>query len=153
MNLTVCSMDASATLITLNREDARALFARGEPGSSWTVLMSLLERYAGQAGRYVRLGPSLDVLQQGLEERAGEGNLAAARQLLSGGQPLPGLDDSGQATMMRPDLVPHAASEFAGLLQLWPRDEGAGWHVVQSIAALLEQAAGDGYCVVFISGV
>jgi hypothetical protein len=146
-------MDTFSTLITLSREDARALFARGEPGGNWIVLMSLLERCEGQAGRHLSLGPSWDSLQQDLVERATQENLAAALQLLSGGQPLPGLDQSGQATMMRPDLVPHAASEFAGLLQLWPRDEGSGWHVVQSIAALLEQAAGDGYCVVFISGV
>ncbi|MFP6649462.1 MAG: hypothetical protein VB817_08365, partial [Pirellulaceae bacterium] len=72
-------MDASTTLITLSREDARALFARGEPGSSWTVLMSLLEKYTGQAGRHVKLGPSWDVLRQGLKERAAEENLAAAR--------------------------------------------------------------------------
>ena len=146
-------MDASTTLITLSREDARALFARGEPGSSWTVLMSLLEKYAGQAGRHVKLGPSWNALRQGLEERAAEENLAAAGQLLSGGQPLPGLDNDGQATMMRPDLVPHAASEFSDLLQRWPRDDDAAWQTVQSLAALLEQAARDGYCVVFISGV
>jgi hypothetical protein len=146
-------MDAFSTLITLSREDARALFARGEPGGNWTILMSLLERCEGQAGRHLDLGPSWDSLQQRLEERAREDNLAAALQLLSGGQPLPGLDQGGQATMMRPDLVPHAASEFAGLLQLWPREEDADWHVVQSIATLLEQAARDGCCVVFISGV
>ena len=116
-------------------------------------MISLLEECEGQAGRYLDLGPSWDSLQQRLEERAREDNLAAALQLLSGGQPLPGLDQDSQATMMRPDLVPHAASEFSDLLQLWPREEGADWHVVQSIVDLLEQAARDGCCVVFISGV
>ena len=146
-------MNAAATLISLSREDARELFARGEPGSSWTVLMGLLEKYGAEPGRCLALDPSWHSLQQVLEDQAAEGTLAAARQLLSAGQPLPGLEGSRDATIMRPDLVPHAARELAELVECWPGDDDHAWQALQPVAALMEQAASSGYCVVFISGV
>ena len=147
-----CSVDTPATLITLSREDARQLFAKGEPERLWALLMSLQDSYADQAGRGLALDPSWHALQQAMEEHVEEGNLAAARQLFANGRPLPGLEEGRQATMMRPDLVPHAAREFASLAQDWPQDD-ALWHTLQAVAALADQAARDGYCVVFISGV
>ena len=146
------SVDTPATLITLSREDARQLFAETEPARRWPVVMSLQDSYAPEVGRGVPLDPSWSALQQALEEHASEGNLAAARQLFANGRPLPGLEEGRQATMMRPDLVPHAAREFASLVQDWPQDD-ALWHTLQAVAALADQAARDGYCVVFISGV
>lgn len=151
-NMERCSVDRPATLITLSREDARQLFAKGEPGRLWALLMSLQESYADQAGRGLALDPSWHALQQAMEEHAEEENLAAARQLFANGRPLPGLEEGRQATMMRPDLVPHAAREFAGLVQDWPQQD-AHWQMLQDVAALVDQAASDGYCVVFISGV
>ena len=38
------SVDTPATLITLSREDARQLFAEGEPTRRWDLLMSLQEK-------------------------------------------------------------------------------------------------------------
>jgi hypothetical protein len=148
-----CSVDTPATLITLSREDARQLFAEGEPARRWDLLLSLQEKYSEESGRGLVLDSSWHALQQALEDHASEeGNLAAARQLFANGRPLPGLEQGRQATMMRPDLVPHAARECAQLVQAWPQDD-ALWHSLQAVAALVDQASREGYCVVFLSGV
>ena len=156
-------MAEPATLTTLDREDAKQLFARGEPGDAWKVLESLLETYSGQPARQLRLEPAWQLLEQALEAAslAQESKFAAARQLFSRGRPLPGIEDPGQATMMRPDLVPHAARELAELdrtelLRLVPHNEADGeaaWQILQAVSELVDRAADDGYCVVFVQAV
>ena len=146
------SVARPARLITLNREDARQLFAEGDPAGRWNVLLALQERFAEDAVRSLSLDPSWHVLQQALDDHAVEGGLVAARQLFAEGRPLPGLEAGRDVTMMRPDLVPHAARELAAIVDGWPQDD-ALWQMLQSVAALVDHAARDEYCLVFVSGV
>ena len=145
-------MARPARLITLSREDARQLFAEGDPVGRWNVLMAQQERCAEEAGRSLSLDPSWHVLQQALDDHAAEGGLVAARQLFAEGRPLPGLEAGREVTMMRPDLVPHAARELAGIVDGWPQDD-ALWQMLRSVAVLVDHAARGEYCLVFVSGV
>ena len=146
------SVARPARLITLSREDARQLFAEGDPVGRWNVLMAQQERCAEEAGRSLSLDPSWHVLQQALDDHAAEGGLVAARQLFAEGRPLPGLEAGRDVTMMRPDLVPHAARELAGIVDGWPQDDDLR-QMLRSVADLVDQAAQDEYCLVFVSGV
>ena len=146
------SVARPARLITLSREDARQLFAEGDPVGRWNVLMAQQERCAEEVGRSLSLDPSWHVLQQALDDHAAEGGLVAARQLFAEGRPLPGLEAGRDVTMMRPDLVPHAARELAGIVDGWPQDDDLR-QMLRSVADLVDQAAQDEYCLVFVSGV
>ena len=146
------SVARPARLITLSREDARRLFAEGDPAGRWNVLMALQERFAEDAGRSLRLEPSWHLLQQALNDHAEQGGLLAARQLFAEGRRLPGLEAERGVTMMRPDLVPHAARELAGIVDGWSQDDPLR-QMLRSVATLVDHAARDKYCLVFVSGV
>jgi hypothetical protein len=147
---------ATGALIALDREASKQLFASRDPALLREFLLDAFAR--AEPTTWVDCANQWSDLERLFDRYSGDPTMGPAlKQCFTGGRSLCNTDDLGVA-MVRPDLVPHAATALAQFpveaidQELTPARADVARDVLSQVTAFYQYAARQRAAVVFVHG-